>query len=100
MSRDAINNLEQGRVIPSEAIIKLICREFGVDYDWLKYGEGEMFASEEAEVLSLLDDLLKGQHKKIQAAIKALARMDEDQLNGIEAYIDALIEEIKKEAGD
>ena len=42
-SRDAISNIEQGRVEPSSMICKLVCREFNVNPYWLETGNGEMF---------------------------------------------------------
>lgn len=39
----AISSIESGRRNITEQMIKSICREYDVNYDWLKYGEGEMF---------------------------------------------------------
>ena len=44
VSRDAIAGYERGVNIP-DPTIKLICREFNVDYFWLTEGTGEMFTS-------------------------------------------------------
>ena len=43
VSRDVIANIEYGRVEPSQVITKSICREFDVNEQWLRTGEGEMF---------------------------------------------------------
>jgi len=37
---------EVGRREPSPLVIGSICREFGVNEDWLRSGEGEMFAKQ------------------------------------------------------
>lgn len=37
-----ISKIEKGKTVPSEALIKLICKEFGIIENWLKTGEGEM----------------------------------------------------------
>lgn len=42
---NTVTNYEVGRREPMESTIKAICREFHVNYDWLKDGEGEMFES-------------------------------------------------------
>lgn len=43
VSQDVINNLERGRVTPTEFHIKAICEKFNVNEHWLRTGEGEMF---------------------------------------------------------
>lgn len=42
VSRDVIGNIEIGRVEPKESFLLLLCRQFNINYDWLRYGEGEM----------------------------------------------------------
>lgn len=42
-SRDAIANIEYGRVEPSQMIVKLVCKEFGINEYWLETGNGSMF---------------------------------------------------------
>lgn len=42
ITRDAVNNIERNRVQIKESTLLLVCRQFNVSYDWLKYGEGEM----------------------------------------------------------
>lgn len=39
----AIANYEVGRNEPIDAVISLICREFGVSETWLRTGEGPMY---------------------------------------------------------
>lgn len=41
-SRDKIASYETGRVIPTDTVLKLISKEFGISYAWLKTGEGPM----------------------------------------------------------
>ena len=45
VSQDVINNLERGRVTPTEYHISGICERFNVNEHWLRTGEGEMFNS-------------------------------------------------------
>lgn len=52
--RNTVTNYEAGRREPMESTIKSICREFNVNYDWLKDGEGEMF---DAVPETLVDEL-------------------------------------------
>lgn len=43
IKRNTIAQYEIGRNIPIDAVIKSICREFGVSEEWLRDGIGEMF---------------------------------------------------------
>ena len=43
VKRNTIANYEIGRNDPVDSIVNLICREFGVSEEWLRYGTGEMF---------------------------------------------------------
>ena len=43
VKRNTVATYEMGRSIPSDAAISLICREFDVNEEWLRTGEGEMF---------------------------------------------------------
>lgn len=40
---NTITNYETGLRVPSDSVIRSICREFGVSERWLRSGEGEMF---------------------------------------------------------
>ena len=43
IKQNTVASYEMGRIVPSDSTIKLICREFDVNEDWLRTGEGEMF---------------------------------------------------------
>ena len=40
---NTITNYENNLRVPSDAVILSICREFNVNEEWLRTGEGEMF---------------------------------------------------------
>ena len=42
-ARNTIANYENGNRNPSNSVILSICREFDINEDWLRTGEGEMF---------------------------------------------------------
>lgn len=43
---NAISQYESGRNKPIDAVVSLICREFNVNEEWLRTGDGEMFGQE------------------------------------------------------
>ena len=43
VQKSSISKIEKDRVSLSDQMAKSICREYNVNYDYLMYGEGEMF---------------------------------------------------------
>lgn len=46
---NTVAGYEKGIRIPSDAIVKAICRELGCSEDWLRTGDGEMFAPDDQD---------------------------------------------------
>lgn len=70
IGKASISLLESGKNNPSVQTITLICREFGVNEQWLRTGEGEMFEQTRASVLDRLSteyDLSREQRSVIEA---------------------------------
>lgn len=70
IGKASISLLESGKNSPSVQTITLICREFGVNEQWLRTGEGEMFEQTRASVLDRLSteyDLSREQRSVIEA---------------------------------
>ena len=58
VKRGAIANYEVGRNEPTVSVCSLICREFSVSEEWLRYGTGEMFMPVPDEFAAYVEDLL------------------------------------------
>ena len=54
VQRSAVSKIERGDRGLTDQMIKSICREFNVNYDYLMYGEGEMFSNLPQTVLDEL----------------------------------------------
>ena len=63
IKRGTIANYEVGRNEPTDSVISLICREFNVNENWLRTGEGDMFlpADRENEISKAVKSLLDGE---------------------------------------
>ena len=82
VSGDVINNLERGRVEVKEHMIILICREFGVNEKWLRYGEGEMLVpkTREDDIAELTLKILADEEDSFRSRlVSALAKLSEEQ---------------------
>lgn len=45
VTKQTVSRIENGINNLTEQMTKSICREYHVDYDWLVYGEGDMFSN-------------------------------------------------------
>ena len=87
----AICAIEAGRRGLTEQMVKSICREFNVNYDWLKEGTGEMF---DAVPETLVDELaqefqLDDLDKRI---ILGYLRLSEADRGAIKRYVQNISE--------
>ena len=96
-SRDAIANIEYGRVEPSQMIIKLVCKEFGVDEIWLRTGAGEMFreVSRDEQVAAFFMGTLSGDDQFKKAFVSALSQLDECAWEKLKEFAEKLYEDYR-----
>lgn len=95
ISRNNIGSYETGRC-PSDAVISLICREFGVNEVWLRTGEGgddNMFvkAAEDDRYSLNLGKLTMEQNKLVKNAVNYFAESDPEKLKVIEEFMKACL---------
>jgi transcriptional regulator with XRE-family HTH domain len=92
-ARNTIANYESGNRVPSNAVVKSICKEFGVNEEWLRTGEGEMFLplDKEQELARLTVGLLKEESDSFKNRfISMLAKMDDDEWKMLENMVNRL----------
>ena len=93
IKRGAIANYEIGRNAPTDSVVSLICREFGVSEEWLRNGTGEMFApdaSGELEALVRRYDLSNADQVLIEKYVNLKAGSRETIINFITDVVAAL----------
>ena len=81
VKRGAVANYEVGRNDPTDSVVALICREFGVSEQWLRYGTGEMFPprTRAQEIAEFAADLLSDEPESTRSVvISYLMRWDAD----------------------
>ena len=93
IKRNSLANYETGRNTPIDAIIVSICREFNVNENWLRTGEGEMFvemsyddesAQFVGQVMGEEDDSFK------KRLISGLAALDDNGWKVLEDFLDSI----------
>lgn len=97
-ARNTIANYETGNRTPSNAVITSICREFNVNENWLRTGEGEMFLpmDRETEIAKLTVNLFMEESDSFKNRfVSLLARMTDEEWNLLESMVEKLAQ--KKE---
>ena len=92
-----LTSYETGRVEPSDTVLKLISKEFGVSYIWLKTGEGPMEdPMPDDDSLDRLTETYRSLPDRLRMLVDALAKMDPEWWKTLDAAFDE-IERRKKE---
>ena len=81
VKRNTVAQYELGRNEPIDAIFNLICKEFNVNKEWLRYGTGEMFIEidRENQLMIWAANILKDESDSFKRRfINMLMDLDED----------------------
>lgn len=99
IGRDAVANIENGRVEPSEVLMENICNKFDISYDWLAHGLEPMRAakSKEEEIAELVGQALKGSNDFKKAVIRMICSRSDAELKALEDSLRAVYDNIQKE---
>lgn len=95
VKQTTIAGYENGSRFPLDTVISSICREFDVNEDWLRNGEGEMLIKKtrNQEIAEFMGDILKGEPDFRRRLIAVLARMTPDEWEMLERKIKEISEE-------
>lgn len=102
IKRNTLANYEIGRNEPIDAVIMLICKEFNVNEEWLRFGKGEMFRQLPQEdetaalVFNLLDDEENPFYSLILETVRTYDQLDEKSKEVLKLFGLKLLENIQK----
>lgn len=99
VSQAFVSQMCSGSANPSDRTVADICREFRVNEEWLRTGEGEMFIqlSRDEELAAFFGDLLAGEPDFKQRLMSVLARLSEDEWALLEKMAESLASEMQKD---
>ena len=95
VKKAAVSKWENGDNI-TDQMFKSICREFNVNENWLRTGNGEMFCQDSESLLDRLAEEYKMSTRE-RAVITAFLKLDEDGCSAIRQYVDNLVAELYPE---
>ena len=93
ISRNFVAQIEMGSKVPSDRTIDDVCREFKVNEEWLRTGNGDMFVPgiKDKQISAMLADVMKsGEDSFRHRLVSALARLDDEGWDNLEKLIDMI----------
>lgn len=103
---NTVTGYETGLRAPSDAIIKAISREFGINEEWLRTGEGEMSSPQEDEDAAYVEELLTDHdspfYDLIRGIMKSYLELSAQDQDAVKRFAAGLKENMgkKKEGKD
>lgn len=88
LKKSAVSLIENGKNAVTDANVKAICREFGVDYIWLTTGDGEMFVDTDDDFIERIDSIMVGEDDARKNLFKALLEASDEDIAAFQRIID------------
>lgn len=102
VKQGTVAGYESGARTPLDAVVSSICKEFDVNEEWLRTGEGEMFEqmTEQQKLLKYTGMLLKDKDSAIVNAIQSFIvtyeQLDDTSKATLEKIAQQFIDNLKK----
>lgn len=90
IARGNIGSYEVGKNAPSDAVISLICKQFNVDENWLRTGEGEMFIKQtrDEQIASFIGTIQSNEDDSFKKRfVSMLSALDESDWEVLEKMV-------------
>lgn len=106
LKRNSVASYEIGKNIPMDAVIFSICREFSVNEEWIRTGQGEMFRlkSDDEEVAEYVSELLEDDgtnpmYAMIKEMMKVYIELEPKSKGLVDDMIKKVFEGMQKKEG-
>lgn len=90
VKQNTVAQYEMGRNIPIDSVISLICREFNINEDWLRTGQGEMFIKQtrDEQIASFIGSIQATEDDSFKKRfISMLSALDETEWEVLEKMV-------------
>lgn len=87
--------LNNDTIKPSDSVIKDICREFSVNEEWLRTGNGEQYFHPDDKLSTYIADIITGDDDFIKDLIFAYMELDELSKEALRKLADSMLNKRK-----
>ena len=91
LKKSAVSLIENGKNAVTDANVKAICREFGVDYIWLTTGDGEMFVDTDDDFIERIDRIMAGEDDARKNLFKFMLELSDEDIEALERLMQKAI---------
>lgn len=84
LKKSAVSLIENGKNSVTDANVKAICREFGVDYIWLTTGDGEMFVDTDDDFIERIDRIMAGEDDARKNLFKFMLELSDEDIEALD----------------
>lgn len=102
VTQQYVSNLCLGKKIPSDRTIADICREFNVNENWLRTGQGDPYIqlSRDEELAQFFGDVMKGEDPDFRRRLlSVMSRLTTDEWALLEQMAWKLVDELRQDSG-
>lgn len=88
VSPSSVSQWLSGVRVPQDAVLRAICHQLHIKYDWLVEGIGPMEATETSD--DMVDRVMQGSNDFAKSVFRAFARLDDRAWHALRQVVDAL----------
>lgn len=94
---NTVTGYEKGLRNPTDAVILSICREFNVNENWLRNGEGPIYKERDGSFTEMLSDIDDSDDDFIKNIIRIYMELDEDSKAALKKVAKKMAEKYQKQ---
>lgn len=94
ITKSSVSLLESGKNSPSEQTLKLICKEFNVNYQWLTQGVGTMYELTDSASMARIDAIMTGENEFAKKIFREFSRLGKEEWILLEKIIKNISNEL------
>ena len=98
VKKSALSLVENGKNNVSDQLFFSICREFNVNEDWLRTGEGEMFnqSDDDEELAAIVGRVLAGEDEFRKALYRQIGTCDQKYIDMLKEFVESIYKDMNK----